>query len=516
MIFNRDVPKQQVSRVSTLPAPVGGLNARDGLANMDEKDAVVLENWFPETTSVNIRNGHVAHKTGIGQDVETLAVYNDGVSQELYAVANGSIYNATIAGAVGAAVVSGLSNSRFRYVSFGTAGGFFLLMVNGEDKLRYYDGASWDVDGGGTYTITGVDTATCTNINIFKNRLWLVEKETLSAWYLPVSSVAGAANELNLSGLFRLGGYLVTMANWTIDNAAGIDDYAAFITSEGEVALYKGTDPSSANTWSLVGTFRVGKPIGYNCAIKAGADVLLLTEDGAFPLSRSLLTDRGQNNLAITDKISQLFLEDARAYKSNFGWQPIIYPTGNKLIINVPTVENAESHQYVMNVITGSWCKFTGWNAICFAELGGNLYFGGSGTVYQCDTGQNDNGDNIRADAQQAFSYFGTKSNQKRFTMVRPIFQSEGNIQPALFLNVDFGQQAATSSPSFTEADGSAVWNVAEWYLAEWLSGDKILRRWQTVTGIGYCAGLRIKADAKNIGCKWNSTDFVYETGGVL
>lgn len=31
----------------------------------------------------------------------------------------------------------------------------------------------------------------------------------------------------------------MAMANWTIDNASGVDDYAAFITSEGEVALYR-------------------------------------------------------------------------------------------------------------------------------------------------------------------------------------------------------------------------------------------------------------------------------------
>ena len=173
----------------------------------------------------------------------------------------------------------------------------------------------------------------------------------------------------------------MAMTNWTIDNAAGIDDYAAFISSEGEVAIYQGTDPSNASTWALKGTFRIGRPIGRRCAIKAGADVLILTTDGAFPLSKALLTDRSQMQAAVTDKITNLITSDIAQYSSNFGWQPIIHPTGNKMIINVPSVEDSLSHQYVMNTITGAWCKFEGWNAFCWELSGDKLYFGGENGV---------------------------------------------------------------------------------------------------------------------------------------
>jgi hypothetical protein len=50
----------------------------------------------------------------------------------------------------------------------------------------------------------------------------------------------------------------MAMADWSIDAGIGIDDYAAFISDQGEVALYKGSDPTSATTWALVGTFWVG------------------------------------------------------------------------------------------------------------------------------------------------------------------------------------------------------------------------------------------------------------------
>ena len=337
----------------------------------------------------------------------------------------------------------------------------------------------------------------------------------MKAWYLPVSSIAGAAAALDLSTVFKLGGYLMAMANWTIDNAAGIDDYAAFITSEGEVAIYQGTDPSSATTWALKGTFRTGRPIGRRCAIKVASDVMLLTTDGAFPLSKALLTDRTQLQGAVTDKIVNLFTTDVRSYSERFGWQAILHPTGSKLIVNVPSSEGSTSHQYVMNTITGAWTKFTGWNAFCWELMDDVLYFGGSTKVFKADTGGDDNGNNIETDVQQAFSYFGMPGVQKKFTMVRPIFLSEGGITPALKLNVDFESKTPTGTPSFT-ANSNALWDVSDWDTTDWASGDNILKQWQAAFGVGYAAGLRITTASKNISLRWQATDIVFERGGVL
>lgn len=505
---------KRVSRTSSLQAPTGGLNAKDPIANMKETEAVTLENWFPTPSSVDIRNGMASHVTGFASPVETLAVYNNGTNESMFGVAGGSIYDVTTAGAVGAAVVTGLTNSRFQTINMGTAGGYFLMMVNGADKMRIYTGSTWYADGT-TTTVTGLDTADCIHINNFKNRVWLIEKESFNAWYLPVASIGGAANNLDLSGLFKQGGYLMAMANWTIDNAAGVDDYAAFITSEGEVALYKGTDPSSSTTWALVGTFRMGRPIGRRCFCKAGADVLVLTTDGAFPLSKALLTDRSQLNLAATDKISPIFNQDARSYSSVYGWQPIIHPTGKKLVINVPTVEGTEARQYVMNTEHGAWCKYTGWNAICFEVWGDRLFYGGADRVYEADIGNDDDGAEITSVAQQAFSYFGNRTGIKRWTLARCIFTSNGVVNPAILMNVDFAQNRTTVPASFTDNVGS-TWDIAPWDTSSWTRGDTIIKNWQTVTGVGYSGGIRVVTQTKNLSCSWQSSDFVYEYGAVL
>jgi hypothetical protein len=510
----RQTAKRRVSSQTSIQAPTGGLNARDPLADMKETEAVVMDNYFPTPSSVDSRNGSVQHSTGIVGAVDTLAAYATGSTKKLFAFVDGEIFDCTTAGAVGAAEVTGLDNSRFQTINFGTAGGAFLLCVNGQDKMQVYNGTTWYADGT-TTTVTGVDTADCVHINNFKNRVWLIERDSFNAWYLPVSSIGGAAAALDLSGLFKLGGYLMAMANWTIDNAAGIDDYAAFISSEGEVVLYKGTDPTSAETWAMVGSFRMGAPIGRRCFTKAAADVLVLTTDGAFPLSKSLLTDRSQLNLAATDKISDLINVDAIAYKDNFGWQAIIHPIGNKLIINVPTAESSASIQYVMNTTHGAWCRFVGWNAFCFETLGNNLYFGGTDGVWQADTGLTDDDADINGVVQQAFSYFGSKGSNKAFKMARPIIISEGSIIPALLMNVDF-ESRRTSLTSYTTGSAGTEWDEGFWDTSDWTMNDIISKKWQGISGVGFSGGLRLATALNNISCKWVSTDIIYEVGGSL
>lgn len=514
MLTRRPTNKQRVSNQTSIESPTGGLNARDPLADMPETDAVQMDNYFPTQSSVNSRNGYVTHASGITGNVETIMAYSYGATQNLFAVASGNVYDVTSAGAVGIADVTGLSNSRMQYINFGTAGGNYLLAVNGQNKMQVFTGSMWYEDGT-TTTVTGFDTADAIHILNFKNRVWFIEKDSMLAWYLPVSSIGGAANNLDFSGIFRLGGYLMAMANWTIDNAAGIDDYAAFISSQGEVALYKGTDPTSADTWSLVGTFRMGKPIGRRCFCKAGADVLVLTTDGAFPLSKALLTDRTQNNLAATDKIVNLINADTNMYFNNFGWQPIIYPNGTKLIINVPEVDGVQSKQYVMNTQTGSWCRFLGWNAFSWEVFQESLFYGGYGIVAQADTGSSDDGNAIVGAVQQAFSYFGRKGIQKLFKMARPIFISEGSVVPSIAINVDFNLNINKLGASTSIVTG-ASWDDASWDTSDWVSGDVVSKDWQSLTGVGIAGGLRIETYLKNISTRWASTDVIYELGGSL
>lgn len=500
---------------SSITAPIGGLNARDSLAAMPPQDAVILTNFFCTPTTVDLRAGSSDWVTGFPGPVESLFPYMSGTTPKLFAASTTKFFDATSSGAVGAAVVSGLTNARWQWINFGTPAGQFGLAVNGTDKLRGYNGSAWWTDGDGSHDITGVDTALIIHINNFKNRVYLVEKASFRVWYLPTQSISGAANVLDLSSLFRLGGYLMAMATWTVDNAAGIQEYAVFLSSEGEIALYQGYDPSTSGSFSLVGMFRVGRPVGRRCFEKIGSDIAVISTDGLFPLSKALLTDRYQLQDALTNKIVSLVNTDVQAYGSNFGWQPCLYPLGNKLLLNVPQATNTTQYQYVMNTITGAWQKFTGWNANCWAVLEDTLYFGGATTVTIADTGVADNGANIQGEVQTAFQYFKSPGQLKRWTMVRPIFNTAAILVPAIRLDIDFESVTPTQLATFSGASGTA-WDTALWDTFLWQSLSTIQKTWQGANGVGYSASFHMKLACNTTSVQWMSIDYVFERGAIL
>lgn len=507
----RKPSRQQVAQTSSIPAPVGGLNAKDAIANMPSTDAVNMDNWFPEPSDVSLRNGYTEQATGLPAWAETLMNYN---GTKLFAISSGSGYDVTASGAVGAAVFSGKTNSRWQYTNIGTAGGQFLYAVNGVDDPLLYDGITWTpINGTSTPAITGVTTNKFIHVNLFKNRIWFVEKNSFKVWYLPVQSVGGAAQSIDFSSLFKLGGYLMGMITVTIDNSGGIDDYAAFVTSEGEIALYRGNDPTSISTFQLTGFFRIGRPIGRRFYAKVGSDVVLLTGDGFIQISKALMTDRAQSQDALSYKIVNLVSDDVRSYSGNFGWQPLLHPVGNKLIINVPVNENNTQYQYVMNTITGAWCKFKGWNAACWELFQDNIYFGGNQIIGKADYGHDDNGSAINGDVTQAFSYFGATGRNKRWTMVRPVISANGTLNLTLALETDFGNAGTLSTPGFSSG-GDTPW-YSPWY-SPWSPPYQIKKNWETISGLGFAAALRMKIAGIGVSVKWQATDYVYEYGGIL
>jgi len=500
-------------RSASIPAPYGGWDTRESLADMPPKNAIKLENWFPSTDKVFVRRGYTSHATGMPGAVETLIPYVPTTGNgKLFAASGGNIYDVTHPGAVGAAVVSGMTNARWQYEEIGTAAGQFVVCVNGANTPLVYDGTTW----GTTPAITGPTVNNLIWANTHQRRLWVGEKDSLSAWYLPVNSVGGVATEFILTGVAKLGGYIMAMGTWTRDAGDGMDDVAVFITSEGEAIIYSGTDPANVSTWSLIGVFRIGKPIGRRCLTKAGSDIIIITQDGFVPLSAILSMDRSQSRLvAISDQINQAVNDAVRNYKNNFGWQPIVYPKGTYMLFNIPTSQTT-ADQYVFNTITGAPCKFTGQNAICWGLMNDNLYFGGpSGNVYLADNGSSNNGKNIEADAIQAFNYFRSPQPRKLFKMVECVFESNGSPNAAVDWSVDFNVSAPVSTAQASPVN-SAVWGNSKWGKGTWGTEGQIYRGWRSVRGSGRSGAPRVRIKTNSSRPAWIATHVTYERGGVV
>ena len=666
------VPQQRRAVTASLPAPIGGWNARDSLAEMSPLDAVQLVNFFPTPTDITLRKGYSRYsllttatgvvsistitRTGVtatattatahglttgryisitgctpsdfngiymitvtgsttftynminvpASDATVVGTYTIGIldevetlmnyaspntsNEKLFAIADGKIYDTATNPAT--VVYSGLSNARWQHINFSTVGGHFLVMVNGVDTAMIYDGTNWckfattttaqtisSITSSGTtatvttssahglvtdnrvtisgateaqyngvfkITVTGATTFTYTmsssttspatgtpvytvlsiagvnsnlfvNVNSLQERIYFVEKNSLNFWYLGVNSISGTATQFPCGAIARSGGYIQAMGTWTLDAGYGVDDLGAFVTSMGEVIVFKGTDPSDANAWALVGVWQLGQTFSRRCFFKWSGDLLLLTQDGLVPMSAALQSSRLDPRVNLTDKIFYAVSQAADLYYQEFGWQINYFAPYNMLILNIPSTSGSE--QYVMHTITKSWGRFTDIPANCWEVSGAEgMFFGGQGFVGKFYDGFSDAGSNITANAQQAYNYFDSRGQLKRFTMVRPILQTD-NIVPTVLcgISTDFETVPLTNQVAFTPlANTAGVWNSGIWDVSYWGLGLTTSKVWQGVTGLGYAGSVNLSVASQGVDFHWASTDYVMERGGVL
>lgn len=485
--------RRQVSDGKSIPAPTGGWDAVSALADMPEDRAVELINWFPTSTDVRVRRGHQVQCGGLGSGVvDSLMVYNGltSAASKMFAATGLSIYDVSASGTAVVTDRTSLANNRWQYVNFTTSGGKYLWACNGADDPIHYSGSAWAEP-----SLTGVTPSDIVNVNAHKNRLWFVLKDSTKAGYLATGAVAGAVTTFELGGLFTSGGYLVAMATWTRDGGAGPDDLAVFVSSRGQAAVYAGTDPSSSTTWELIGVYDVGPPIGYRCFVKVGAELMLLNLDGVLPLSKGLVLDRAaQSQVTITLNINSAMNEAARSYRANFGWELTPYSKGTMAILNVPIQEGQSQHQYVMNTITGAWCKFTGMNANCWAVFKDDLYFGGNdGFVYEADTTGLDLLTPIDAVGQGAYNYYDMRGRLKQWKLLQPLLTTDSDSRPALGISTDFRDSATLGTPS-SSSSLSALYDSAVYDTDVYAVESRTVADWTSIAGVGQCASIHFRA----------------------
>jgi len=490
-------------QAKVIPAPTDGWDAISPLASMDPKRAPILDNWVPRPGFVELRGGYIPYSflvdgapgAAVASPVETLMVYRSPTGEEMFAAGDEFITDVTD-GQNPAVAVSGLASARWQYVNFTPGGGTNVIqLVNGVDTLRQYNGTSWTVP-----VITGFSggatTANIVNINAQKRRLWYVMENSATAAFMPTDAISGAiAGEQTFGSLWGKGGYLVSVASWTIDGGSGPQDYAAFISSRGQITLYTGTDPTSTATWSLVGTFDISPPIGRRCFLRVGSDVAIITQDGVLPISQALPFDpSADRSVAITARIQNAMAQASLQARNIFGWQLISYPNQQLAVLNVPLIENESQQQYVMNALTGGWCRFVGWNANCFEIFNDNLYWGGNdGYINLAYAGSSDATETIIADMQCAFNWFDDPGRLKRMTLLQPLLTTSGVITPTLAVDTDF--ETSTALAPVTALVGGVLWDVAVWDVSQWSPASVNFKNWLTVAAIGRAMAVRMRVN---------------------
>jgi hypothetical protein len=176
-----------------------------------------------------------------------------------------------------------------------------------------------------------------------------------------------------------------------------------------------------------------------------------------------------------------------------------------------------------MNTVTGGWCRFIGMEANAWEIFQDRLFFAGNaGVVYEADVGGSDDGEAIEMVFETAFNYFGQRGRLKRWPMIRPIITTDGQVDPGIALNVDFRRDAQVSTSSTSLTPG-ALWDVAVWDVDVWPEDQRTSVDWQSVSGIGYCASIKVKVNSLSTGgadlaptLQINGFDILMEPGAFI
>ena len=526
-------PTRQVSKVTTRPAPIKGIDAYDSLIMMPEGFALVLRNFYAQPYGCQVRKGYRIHAQNLPGKTESVCSHNKS-DPSLYAFTiNGTLaemYDVTVPMGVPVLKLTGLTNARWQHINFPNAAGVHMVAVNGADNMVWVQPNNVIVTvaagTGAGNTISGVDPKSLISVYAHQKRLWFVEKNTTNGWYLPPEQITGIAHRFDFGSNWTRGGTLRQIITWTIDDGNGADDHLAAISSMGEVSIYLGTDPEGADTWSLQGVYYCGAPVGQRAAVRYGGDIMVLTQFGITFISdllKSTKVNPSENNNA--KYIQSLVSASINLTGDLFGWQPFLFPGANMVMINAPATERT-SFQFVMNDITKAWSEFIGYEAYCW-ELHHELaFFGSFGAVYRAwesttdggsidpNTGIIVDGAAINAEAQTSFTYFDSMGVQKHYKMVRPTILSRGAFSLNFAVNTDFVFDSPLAPTAFA-FQNPGRWDVDYWDAAIWEGGLGTYKTWQAVTGIGTAASIRLLVRSRQE-TYWASTDWLYENGGIM
>lgn len=310
-------------------------------------------------------------------------------------------------------------------------------------------------------------------VTVWKNRVWLVERDTDRAWYLDTNAVYGEAISFAFGAKFRAGGPLRCLANWSYDGGNGLDTSLVAISGAGDVSVYAGTDPAFADTFANKGCWNVGAiPNGRSITTQHGGDLLIASSMGVAQMSKLVLSnsleDRG---IYATGKIGNLFARLASTRRTMPGWALHIHPTDNVLLVLVPAEDGINTEQLAMSFTTKGWTRYRGLPMRSACVWNGELYFGTSdGRVCQnidyVDEVPLDNSAStpVSYSCLTAYNNLGNM-RQKQVKLIRPVLLSgEANpvIQATALYDYDLNEPDAPSgSPSGGWDTG--VWDDELW-----------------------------------------------------
>lgn len=436
-----------------------------------------------------------------------------------------------VAGEVVTGATSGASGTVLTSYSASGAGYLLLKDITGGpfDAGEVLNGS---ISGSATSTnedfivfngITGVATNTLNYVWTYKNRLFFIQENSMDAYYAGLDSIGGTLTRFPMGGIFPLGGSLLFGASWSLDSsgAGGLSAQCIFVTTEGEVAVYQGSDPSSAQDWSLVGVYRIGKPLGPEAWFRAGGDVIIATDIGLVPLSQAIVRDTAALSPASVSYPIEQAWNEAVMERQTQPWQCIIWPERQMVVVALPTVIGEIPEMFAANARTGAWCNFLNWDGACLGIFQGRMFFGSDdGRVIEAYQTGADQGIPYTGVYVPLFTDVDQPANIKITRMAHPVMRATQPADVTVTMMFDY-QVDDLPPPPATSVSGASVWGQAVWGTSTWGGGTRKnhQQEWQGVGGAGYAFAPALQVTSGSIaplGAEIVRIDVTFETAGLI
>lgn len=491
------VPSPPTTLPALIPPPQGGISAVQPYAQMDPAYCISAINLIPDGSGMKVRTGYTGFASNLAGSVRCIIPFIGGAQDALFAVTEDGIIDITAGGAGpwSPDVTFGVSTTNTgwgvwtNFVS--DAGTHYAFYADEENGLyRVQEGGTWAA----VTDITGVSETELAFVTQHQSRVWFCQKGTAIGWYLASGAIAGAAIKFDFGNKFRHGGTLVGLYPWTVDGGEGIDDHLVAIGSGGDVMVYKGTDPSTASSWELVGQYYVGSlPAGRRVANNESGDLYILSQYGVIPLSRLITGQLVQQETTQLSRQIAPIVADAMKLTITFrGWELRNVPSENVFLLSRPDIPGFAPQQFVLSTRTNGW---TIYNALPYQTgdtFDGVFYFGdSSGNVWTL-TGSTDDGDNIVFALVTSFQDYGQPGIYHRAQFIRPVFLT--NAPPAVTVRAryDYDLDVPDLTGTAPAVDG-ALWDVALWDQGLWIGSGVVTQSAAGASGIGRAVAVAMR-----------------------
>jgi len=493
------VDRNGSAELKSSPAPTGGWNTLDPLAEMPKGDAALLTNLIPDTNGVRLRDGYSQFCETGSAHVDFLKTFDTPFGPRFIAASSKALYDITTGTA------SSIKTGFFRDDWNSAVMNGRMGLVNGGDDPVQLSFAPGGIEIS-NLTLQGTPSPEKFKvIHVYKSRSYFATGTEPEFWYSAVNALGGTVTRFPIDRVSGTGGNVIDIKSWTIDGGSGPDDFFVLFLDSGEVIVYQGDDPGGGlTTWALVGRYSVGKII---TSVQFAGQIHAVTDFdyNVFP------RDFENQGLTPPTKLSGAAKQSVKQKGGLPRWQVLFVPNRGLKIINVPQSESA-MYQHVTNLSSGGHCLFKDLNATRWELFKGELYFGDiSGNVNRYG-GTSDNGTAISWEMATAPDRLGSH-HEKNILEYRSVISGEGALTESTGIGYDY--QGPEFMQSMTTQALGTPWNTSPWDTSEWSQAPQTKDEWFTGTGSGQAVQYFSRGSVKGFTPVWHSIDYLYEMSDV-